>query len=87
MRRTRLVKRPFSFTRELSVEEEEELEEEQNVDRELSCEPRDEEEEEQGKEVLAGYGEKSFLNTVRTYESRQARASSSGRWDKPLEAI
>jgi len=74
----------FSFTRELSVEEEEELEEEQNVDRELSCEPRDEEEEEQGKEVLAGYGEKSVLNTVRTYESRQARASSSGRWDKPL---
>jgi hypothetical protein len=71
----------FSFTRELSVEEEEELEEEQSVDRELSCEPRDEG---QGKEVLTGHGEKSVLNTVRTYESRQARASSSGRWDKPL---
>lgn len=75
----------FSFTRELSVEEEEE---ERSVDRELSHELEDGEEQEQeddgGREVLSGIGEKSILNTTRTYQSRQARTSSSGRWDKPL---
>jgi hypothetical protein len=79
----------FSFTRELSVEEEEEEEEEErSIDRELSHELEDgeeqEEEDDREREVLSGIGEKSVLNTARTYQSRQARASTSGRWDKPL---
>jgi len=73
----------ISFTRELSVEEEEEEElEEESVDRELSLEPRDEEEE--AREALTGNEEKSVFDATRTYQSRQARSSSSGRWDKPL---
>ena len=70
----------FSFTRELSEEEElEELEEEQSIDRELSCEPRDDNEEEQDEDRG-----KSAFETVRTYETHQARSSPSRRWDKPL---
>ena len=71
----------ISFTRELSVEGEEELEEE-SVDRELSLELRDEEEE--AGEAFTGNEEKSVFDATRTYQSRQAHLLSSGHWDKPL---
>lgn len=78
--------KPLSFTRELSIEEEEE--EERSIDRELSKEPEDGavDEREVGPQVLSGQGERSVLGTARAYESlQQQRRSLSGRWDRSLK--